>query len=58
MHSIFLSPMTAMRTKRTLICSLAGILALGFGGTSIRMVTHLDINDDMMKKFEIGIKSI
>ena len=35
-----------------------GILALGFGGNSIRMVTHLDINDDMMEQFELGIKSI
>ena len=35
-----------------------GILALGFGGNSIRMVTHLDINDDMMQQFELGIKSI
>jgi len=35
-----------------------GILALGFGGNSIRMVTHLDINDEMMEFFEKGIKSI
>lgn len=35
-----------------------GILALGFGGNSIRMVTHLDINDEMMEQFELGIKSI
>ena len=35
-----------------------GILALGFGSNTIRMVTHLDINDEMMDKFEIGIKSI
>ncbi|MCK5277014.1 MAG: aminotransferase class I/II-fold pyridoxal phosphate-dependent enzyme, partial [Cyclobacteriaceae bacterium] len=27
-----------------------GILVLGFGGNSIRMVTHLDINDDMMEQ--------
>ena len=33
-----------------------GILALGFGSNTIRMVTHLDINDEMMEKFEIGIK--
>lgn len=35
-----------------------GILALGFGGNNIRMVTHLDINDNMMEQFEKGIKSI
>ena len=35
-----------------------GILALDFGGNSIRMVTHLDINDDMMEQFEIGLKAI
>lgn len=35
-----------------------GILALGFGGNSIRMVTHLDIDDAMMGKFESAIKSI
>ncbi len=35
-----------------------GILALGFGGNSIRMVTHLDINEDMMGRFETGIKSV
>jgi threonine aldolase len=35
-----------------------GILALGFGGNSIRMVTHLDINDDMMEQFEKGIISL
>lgn len=35
-----------------------GILALGFGGNSIRMVTHLDIHDDMMQHFESGIKAI
>ena len=35
-----------------------GILALGFGGNSIRMVTHLDINEEMMEQFEKGIKSI
>ncbi len=35
-----------------------GILALGFGGNSIRMVTHLDIHDDMMEHVEKGIKSI
>lgn len=35
-----------------------GILALGFGGNSIRMVTHLDIDDDMMEQFESAIKSI
>ena len=34
------------------------ILALGFGGNNIRMVTHLDIDDDMMVKFELGIKSM
>lgn len=34
------------------------ILALGFGGNSIRMVTHLDINDDMMEHFENEIKSM
>ncbi len=33
-----------------------GILALGFGGNSIRMVTHLDIDDDMMGQFESAIK--
>ena len=37
---------------------LAGIRALGFGGRSIRMVTHLDINDDMIEEFEKAIKSI
>lgn len=35
-----------------------GIIALGFGGNSIRMVTHLDINDDMLEHFENGIKSM
>lgn len=35
-----------------------GILALGFGGNSIRMVTHLDIKDEMIEFFEKGIKSI
>jgi threonine aldolase len=35
-----------------------GILALGFGGNSIRMVTHLDISDDMMVQFEKVIKTI
>jgi len=35
-----------------------GILALGFGGNSIRMVTHLDIHDAMMEQIEKGIKSI
>lgn len=35
-----------------------GILALGFGGNSVRMVIHLDINEDMMEKFEKGIKII
>ena len=35
-----------------------GILALGFGGNSIRMVTHLDLNEDMMAQFEKEIKSI
>jgi len=35
-----------------------GILALGFGGNSIRMVTHLDVHDEMMEQFERGIKSI
>ncbi len=35
-----------------------GILALGFGANSIRMVTHLDIDEDMMEHFESGIKSI
>ena len=34
------------------------ILALGFGGNSIRMVTHLDINDNMMEHFENGTKSM
>jgi threonine aldolase len=37
---------------------LHGILALGFGGNSIRMVTHLDINDDMLEHFENGIQSM
>lgn len=36
----------------------SGIRALGFGGQSIRMVTHLDINDDMLEVFEKAIKSI
>ena len=35
-----------------------GILALGFGKQSIRMVTHLDINDAMVDKFEKEIKSM
>ncbi len=35
-----------------------GILALGFGKNSIRMVTHLDIDDDMMEQFERALKSI
>jgi threonine aldolase len=35
-----------------------GIHALGFGGKSIRMVTHLDIDDDMMEVFERGIKQM
>lgn len=35
-----------------------GILALGFGGNSIRMVTHLDVHDEMMNQFEKGIRSI
>ncbi len=34
------------------------IHALGFGGNSIRMVTHLDIKYDMLNDFEKGIKSI
>ena len=34
------------------------ILALGFGEQSIRMVTHLDIKDEMMEHFENGIKAI
>ena len=33
-----------------------GILALGFGGRSIRMVTHLDITDEMMDAFSERIK--
>jgi threonine aldolase len=36
----------------------SGIKALGFGGQSIRMVTHLDIHDDMMEVFEKAIKLI
>lgn len=35
-----------------------GILALGFGGNSIRMVTHLDIDEAMIGKFEDAIKTI
>ena len=34
------------------------IHALGFGGNSIRMVTHLDIKYDMLNDFEKGMKSI
>lgn len=34
------------------------IHALGFGGNSIRMVTHLDIKYDMLNDFEKAIKSI
>jgi threonine aldolase len=33
-----------------------GIHALGFGGNSIRMVTHLDITDDMMEVLEKRLK--
>jgi threonine aldolase len=35
-----------------------GILALGFGGNSIRMVTHLEITDDMLEHIETGLKAI
>jgi len=34
------------------------ILALGFGGKSVRMVTHLDVTEEMMDQFEKGVKSI
>lgn len=34
------------------------ILALGFGENSIRMVTHLDIHDEMIARFEKSIKAI
>jgi threonine aldolase len=33
-----------------------GIHALGFGGNSIRMVTHLDISDDMMEVLDKKLK--
>jgi threonine aldolase len=35
-----------------------GICALGFGGNSIRMVTHLDITDNMMEELEKRIKAM
>lgn len=35
-----------------------GILALPFGGNSIRMVTHLDINDQMIDAFAKVIKEV
>ena len=34
------------------------ILALGFGGNKIRMVTHLDLNEEMLDAFSRGVKSI
>ncbi len=34
------------------------ILALPFGGQSVRMVTHLDITDEMMEHFEKSLKNI
>ncbi len=35
-----------------------GILAYGFGKNSIRMVTHLDISDDMMLEFKNGLEKV
>jgi threonine aldolase len=35
-----------------------GVKALGFGGNSIRMVTHLEITDDMINMLNDRIKSI
>lgn len=35
-----------------------GILALGFGGNSIRMVTHLEITDDKVHAFSEKIKNV
>jgi len=34
------------------------IYALGFGGNSVRMVTHLDISNDMLNDFEKRIRSL
>jgi threonine aldolase len=35
-----------------------GVRALGFGGNSIRMVTHLEITDEMINMLEDKIKSL
>ncbi len=35
-----------------------GIYALGFGGSSIRMVTHLDVTDAMMEEFEKKLEGL
>jgi threonine aldolase len=35
-----------------------GVLALGFGGNSIRMVTHLEINDEMINFLSDKIKNM
>ena len=34
------------------------VLALGFGGNKIRMVTHLDVNGSMLEAFTQAVKSI
>jgi hypothetical protein len=35
-----------------------GVKALGFGGNSIRMVTHLEITDEMITMLSDRIKSL
>jgi len=56
---IIFSLVPGMQVSRFLhLLNEQGILAIGFGGNSIRMVTHLDIKDGMIEKFEKGIKTI
>lgn len=53
----------SLRKGQSVVAFLAklkglGILALGFGGQSIRMVTHLEITDEMVEQLESQLKKM